>query len=172
MKESQSLLSNDELHELFGKFIYTRAKWSEEVNSEDSSAIISMYLKSAELQESKDKIKSDSEAVRNSILGAAKAYFSLGALEDQKATSYIQHLTETNEMTQKKAPRPGKFWRQLTPTEMREFFYSRLTGALDNYLKCIIYSPQYSYEVVPRILFLFFDYGRYFIVGDEEKKIP
>lgn len=172
LKESQSLLSNDELHELFGKFIYTRAKWSEEVNSEDSSAIISMYLKSAELQESKDKIKSDSEAVRNSILGAAKAYFSLGALEDQKATSYIQHLTETNEMTQKKAPRPGKFWRQLTPTEMREFFYSRLTGALDNYLKCIIYSPQYSYEVVPRILFLFFDYGRYFIVGDEEKKIP
>ncbi|OHT11015.1 PIKK family atypical protein kinase [Tritrichomonas foetus] len=150
-----------------GNIIYTRAKWCEEINSEDSAKIISMYQKSVNLQHEniKEMKMNEINIPQNAYFRMAKAYFSLAALADQRATSFIQFIEETSDSSaqQQRRSRSAKFWNSSSPQSIAIFLKEQIPMALDNYLNCIKYSPQYSFEVVPRILLLFFDGGRYFI---------
>ena len=153
---AMSFLKNTHIanNEIKSKIIYKTAKWSEKLNSEDSAVIIKMY---------KESIRLHTESSDGKMQENGKVYFSLAALADKRATSFIQYIEESGDLNiQQRKFKTSKFWNSATAQTLENFFKEQIPLALDNYLKCIKYSPNLSFEAIPRIFFIFFDIGKYF----------
>ena len=138
----------------FGKATYLRAQWSSQTKNMSSDELVEEYTKAAK-----------------TIEKAGNAYYALASLADQRVTGFIQFLEQFQIEGSKRGT--TKFWGANTnPSSITEFLKTQVSCALDNYKKSISLSPQYAHEVVPRILQLYFDIGKYFTVSDSPEIPP
>ena len=131
--------------EMKAKASYLRAKFLDNLNSLDANGIANFYLQATEAAEQ-----------------AGKAHYMLATLTDQRIDNYINYVeAEGQEVAVSgKLSRfaSQKFWGTTSSSmTIAQFLKQQIPLALKNYFESIIKAPQYSTEVVPRILALFFD---------------
>ena len=137
-----------------GKAIYLRALWNAEDKSMEGDELSEEYAKAAKTIEKR-----------------GKAYYALASLSDQRISSFMQFLDQVHIEGSKRTT--NKFWgANTTPAAITDLLRVQLPLALENYKLCITYSPQFADEVVPRILQIFFDIGKYFTSSPEVTEIP
>lgn len=79
--------------------------------------------------------------------------------QQQQQNPNVNRAILSNEVRKNSLFWTGRNLNKETPQVLLEF----LPLALLNYMQAMIISPEYSYEIVPRILVLMFDVGRYMI---------
>jgi len=138
---------------IMGKVLLMRGQWSAETSTLGFNEIFQLYEEASIL-----------------LVESGKAHYSLASLADQRVFGYICNLEQNPSAASKKAG-SNKFWaNSMTPSVLSNFLKSNICLALTNYFKAIFYSPQYSHEVVPRLLQLFFDVGQNFISQDSSSE--
>ncbi|OHT07911.1 PIKK family atypical protein kinase [Tritrichomonas foetus] len=153
-------------NKLFAKVKYLNANWAELNSSSDLKTISETYQESLNLCQT------------------GKAHLAIATAADHRIigfTTYLEELAQESRVhatgpSPSGAPGPvrratSKFWSgSLQPISVMTFLNEQIPLALSNYMKSMLFSPQYSYEVVPRVLVLFFDIGRY-LLHDPEKNL-
>lgn len=155
-----SEIDASKLDQLRAKMQFLKAKWSGDNNLLDLNEVILMFK--------------DATAV---LKRSGKALLSLATLADQRVISYIQYIETLNsDANAEKTPvrRTGitKFWGSASsPNAMALFLKEQIPLALENYLMAIMYTPQYSHEVIPRVLELYFDIGKIFTYKNDDENV-
>ena len=143
----KSIEKNVQDDDQLSKISYTHGKWSEE-NKEEIDNIINMYNRSI--------------SHTKNLKTIAKCHFQLANIADQRLNSFHSSLDENPSKRTRL-----KFGTHFTAKEIKEFMENQITTALVNYFECIKHESSYSYEVLPRILALYFD----FINKPEDEKV-
>lgn len=135
-----------------GKIKYLNAKWSAELSVEPE--IVFRQFNDAASQ----------------LVDSGKAYLALATIADERIAGHIekveQIINESKGKTESRIPRRTykTFWNNSSPpAAVTEFLRTNIPIALENYINALVYTPQYSHEIVPRILMLYFDTGSYFV---------
>ena len=143
------ILKDPEDNLIQGKVSLIRGKWSNELSSLDFKDICDLFKKASE-----------------SLQKSGKAHYSLASIIDRKINAFLSFLEQnsTGQIPSTKKSNSTKFWSGVfTPLTIYEFFNDYMPLALSNYLNSIIYTPQLSHEVVPKILQLFFDHVKNYL---------
>ena len=143
--------------EVMAKVSFLRAKFLDELNSLDADGISKLYSQATE-----------------SLETAGKAHYQLATLTDHRIENYITYVeAEGQEVSVSgKLSRMGsqKFWGSTSSSmNIAQFIKYQIPFALKNYFLAVIKMPQYSTEVVPRILSLFFDICRILYMEEPPK---
>jgi serine/threonine-protein kinase ATR len=140
--------------EIGGKINFVMAKWNDRLRSTESNTLAKSY-------------QSRTNVLKDEDLG--KAYLAIATLADHRIVSLIEFLEEIRP----ESSRPGRhskstqFWGTSgTPANITTALVEQIPLAIRYYLLSIEKSPKYGHEVIPRVLVICFDIGRYCTEAD------
>jgi serine/threonine-protein kinase ATR len=142
--------------ELSGKISYTIAKWNDRLRSTESLALAKFYSDATEVLKAED---------------LAKAYLAIATLADHRIVSHIDYLEQIRPETGRPSRRSNatKFWgTNANSGTITSFLAEQLPLAIQSYFHCIEKAPKYAHEVIPRVLFISFDIGKYLTDWEKE----
>ncbi|EAY17433.1 PIKK family atypical protein kinase [Trichomonas vaginalis G3] len=148
LRQNKIFNSDEEI----GKFTYLRAKWNQELDHLLPDELMKQYQDASKLMKKN-----------------GKCYYQMANLADERLESYLEYFEKIHYGTSMRRNAVSKFvGTNSNPGSILEFLQKNTVLALECYMKCLSNSPELAPEVVPRVLQIYFDQGKFYTLTEKD----